>query len=146
MRAQLKSLLIAVIFLLAPLGAFSQDSRATLSVLGDVQQPSQWSVEELKAKFSAKIQDIKFTAGMDKSVSIGTGIPLLSLIQAAAPKAEKGTKHPDLAFLVIVEAYDSYRVFFSLAELMPQAGHAQAWLHFAWSSLQIRDMIATFSV
>jgi hypothetical protein len=49
-------------------------------------------------------------------------------VQAAAPKVEKTPKHHDLAFFVVVEARDSYRVFFSLAELLPQGGNAQAWL------------------
>jgi hypothetical protein len=41
---------------------------------------------------------------------------------------EKTPKHYDLSFFVIVEAHDAYRVFFSIAELMPQNGQSQIWL------------------
>jgi DMSO/TMAO reductase YedYZ molybdopterin-dependent catalytic subunit len=118
--------LIAVLFALRCVPA--QDSAATLSIRGDVQKPVQWSVEELKSKLAGQIQDVTFVAGKDKQTQVGTGVPLFSLIQAAAPKTDKGIKHHDLAFLVILEAGDAYRVFFSLAELMPRNGPAQAFL------------------
>ena len=41
---------------------------------------------------------------------------------------EKVPKHHQLTFLVIVEARDSYRAFFSLAELLPECGRTQAYL------------------
>jgi hypothetical protein len=56
------------------------------------------------------------------------GIPLISLLQEASPKTEKVPKHYDLTFLVIIEAHDLYQVFFSLAELLPACGNAQAYL------------------
>lgn len=102
-----------------------------LSVGGDVQKPAQWSVEALKAQFAGQVQEIKFVAGKDKNMKTGTGIPLLSVIDAAVPKTEQKAKHPEMAFFVILEATDSYRVFFSLPELMPKVGRAQAWI--IWS-------------
>jgi DMSO/TMAO reductase YedYZ molybdopterin-dependent catalytic subunit len=117
----------AVLFPLRPVPA--QDSAATLSVRGDVQKPSQWSLEELKEQFAGQVQSIKFTAGKDKLPKTGTGIPLLSVIRAAALKTDKSIGHHDLKFLVILEARDSYKVFFSLAELTPPpGGHAEAFL------------------
>jgi len=101
---------------------------ATLVVRGAVFKPGPWSVENLKQQFANQIQTIKFTPAEDQLQQIGTGIPLLALIQTVAPKTEKVPKHYDLTFLVILEARDSYRVFFSLAELLPQCGHAQVWL------------------
>jgi DMSO/TMAO reductase YedYZ molybdopterin-dependent catalytic subunit len=121
--------LVTLVAVLIPISCvFAQGSAATISIGGDVQKPAQWSVDTLKTQFAGQIQEIKFTAGMDKSVKMGTGIPLLSVIEAAGPKAEKGPKHPEMGFLIILEAHDSYRVFFSLPELMPKVGHAQAWL------------------
>jgi len=120
-----------VAFLLASFRLPAQDSATTLTLRGDVQKPVQWSVEELKAKFAGQVQEIKFTAGKDKETKVGTGIPLPAVIEAAGLKTDQSTKHHNLSFLVIVEATDSYRVFFSMAELTPQLGHAQAWL--IWS-------------
>ena len=119
------------VILLTSFCLLGQDSTTGLSVSGDIQKPLQWSVESMKKQFAGQAQEIKFTAGMDKSVKAGTGVPLLSVIQSAALQTDKSVKHHDLKFLVVVEAYDGYRVFFSLAELLPQGGHAEAWLLWA---------------
>ena len=118
---------ISAMVLVSTSWAIAQEA-ATVSVRGDVVQKRQWSSEELKKQFSDQIQTIKFSSGKDQPQQTGTGIPLLTLIQAAGPKVEKTPKHHNLTFFVIVEARDSYRVFFSLAELLPQGGNAQAWL------------------
>lgn len=128
MGRHLKSLMLFVAIFAVLRSVSAQDTAATLTIRGDVQKPVQWSVEELKTKFAGQVQDIKFTAGMDKAVKVGTGLPLFSIIQTAELKTDKSIKHHDLSFLAIVEASDNYRVFFTLAELMPQGGHAQAWL------------------
>jgi len=129
-------LLSAVLLSLNPLSA--QDPVTTLSIQGDVQKPVQWTIEQLKEQFADQIQDIKFGGGQNSSEKTGTGIPLLSAIKAAEPKVEKETKwtlkdklHYSMVFLVTVEAGDSYKVFFSLPELMPEFGNVQAWL--LWS-------------
>jgi DMSO/TMAO reductase YedYZ molybdopterin-dependent catalytic subunit len=119
---------VSVTVLLVQLLLSGQEPPTTISVRGDIQSPLQFSVEDLKARFAAQIQNIKFTAGMDKSVRVGTGVPLLSVVQAAVLSTDKEIKHHNLKFVVVVEAYDGYRVVFSLAELLPQAGNAQAWL------------------
>jgi hypothetical protein len=118
---------IVVAAMLAACCAFAQEP-TTVMVRGDIAKPQQWSMDDLKQQFSKEAQSIKFSLGKDKPEQTGTGIPLLSLIQAASPKIEKTQKHYDLTFLVILEAKDSYRVFFSLAELLPQCGNGQAWL------------------
>jgi DMSO/TMAO reductase YedYZ molybdopterin-dependent catalytic subunit len=131
MRSPIRYLMFSLVFLLT-LGCMSaQDSSGILSICGDIQKPAQWSAEALKAKFAGQVQDIKFSVGKDKPANVGTGIPLLSVIQAAEPKSDQATRHQNLAFFVILEAYDKYRVFFSLAELMPQCGHAQATIIWA---------------
>jgi hypothetical protein len=119
-------ILYAVVF--ATLRCVSAQDGTTLSMRGDIQKSIQWSVEEVKTKFAGQVQDVKFTAGMDKLVKVGTGVPLLSLIQAVTLKTDPAVKHHDLKFLIIVEATDGFRVVFSSAELMPQGGQAQAWL------------------
>jgi hypothetical protein len=118
---------IIVAMLLAASCAFAQEP-TTVLVRGDVDKPQQWSTEDLKQQFSKDIQSIKITLHKDKPQQTGTGIPLLSLIQAASLKIEKSQKHHDLTFLIILEAHDSYRVFFSLAELLPACGNGQAFL------------------
>jgi DMSO/TMAO reductase YedYZ molybdopterin-dependent catalytic subunit len=93
-----------------------------------VLKPGQWSPQDVRQRFADQIQSIKFSTGKDKEQHVGTGIPFASLLQEASPKTEKVPKHYDLTFLVIIEARDSYRVFFSLAELLPACGNAQAYL------------------
>jgi hypothetical protein len=118
---------IAAMILGAASWTLAQEA-AKITVRGDVVQQRQWSTEELKKQFPDQIQNIKFSSSKENPQQTGTGIPLLTLIQAAAPKVEKTPKHHDLTFFVVVEARDTYRVFFSLAELLPQGGTAQAWL------------------
>lgn len=108
---------------------YAQDPAATLSIQGDVLKPVQWSVEQLKEQFASDIQKIEFRG------RIATGIPLLAVIKAVEPKVEKETKwtlkdemHRNMVFLVILDAKDSYRVYFTLTELMPEFGDAPAWL------------------
>jgi hypothetical protein len=84
-------------------------------------------MDDLKGQFTKEVQTIKF-AGEDKQQKTATGIPLISLINSAELKIEKTPKHYDLSFIVILEARDSYRVFFSTAELMPKNGQNQVWL------------------
>jgi DMSO/TMAO reductase YedYZ molybdopterin-dependent catalytic subunit len=128
MRARFQSILVVVAVLFTAHYVLAQGSAATLEVRGDVLKPGQWSVEALKQQFAKETQTVKFTLGEDKQPKTGTGIPLLSLIKAAELKTEKTPKHYDLSFMVILEAHDGYRVYFSFAELSPQSGHAEVWL------------------
>lgn len=108
--------------------ATAQDSVPLIDIRGDVLNARQWTVSDLKQKFADELKSIKYTTGTDNEQHTGTGIPLISLLQASTPRTEKIPKHYDLTFLVILEAKDNYRVYFSLAELLPACGHAQAWL------------------
>jgi DMSO/TMAO reductase YedYZ molybdopterin-dependent catalytic subunit len=108
--------------------ANGQEAASSLTVRGDVQIPGSWSVADIKGRFANEVRTVKFSSGMDKEEHSGTGIPLTSLLLAAGPKTEKVPKHYDLTFLVVIEALDHYRVFFSLAELLPSCGKAQVWL------------------
>lgn len=116
----------AVIIMGQSIGA--QESAASFDVRGDVLKPRQWALSQLKQEFAKEIQTVKFSTGMDQDQHIGTGIPLVSLLQAAELKTEKSPKHYELSFFVILEARDNYRVYFSLAELLPSCGRTQAWL------------------
>ena len=127
MRSIVQSIILFVGVLAPVHHSLAQDSSATLVVRGDIQKPGEWTVQTIRQQFAKQAQAVTFTAG-DKQPGIGTGIPLYSLIQGAAPRTEKVPKHYDLSFLVVLEARDGYRVFFSLAELTPQCGNAQAWL------------------
>ena len=119
---------IASAFLLMSTFAHAQEISGSIHVRGDILKPHQWTVSDLRNQFLKETQTAKFTNGEDKEQHIGTGIPLLSLLQAAEPRTEKVPKHYDLTFLVILEALDHYRVFFSLAELQPSCGRARAFL------------------
>ena len=118
-------ILVAITFAGHCLPAQGADS---LVVRGAVLKPGRWSPQDVQQRLASQIQSIKFNTGRDELQHAGKGIPLISLLQEAAPKTEKAPKHYDLTFLVIIEARDSYRVFFSLAELLPTCGNAQAYL------------------
>lgn len=128
MPMYLKSIILLTAALLAAPSVFAQAAKAGITISGDVSKPGLWSVDDLKRQFAKEIQTIKLAIGEDKQEKTATGIPLFSLIKAAELKTEKTPKHYDLSFLVILEARDSYRVFFSIAELMPKDGQAQVWL------------------
>ena len=102
--------------LLSALSAFAQQ-RSSIETRGDVQKPRSWTVEEVKNQFSGEIRTAKSTFGPEKRERTSTGIPLISLLRAADLKMEETPKHYDLSFIVIVEAYDGYRAYFSFAEL-----------------------------
>jgi hypothetical protein len=127
MRLYVKSIILLSAVLIAAPSVFSQDAKAGIAIRGDISKPGLWTVDDLKRQFVKEIQTIKF-GSEDEQQKTATGIPLFSLINAAELKIEKTPKHYDLSFFVILEAYDSYRVFFSLAELMPKNGPAQIWL------------------
>jgi DMSO/TMAO reductase YedYZ molybdopterin-dependent catalytic subunit len=117
---------VSIIALFIAGSAISQES-LKIKARGDVVSPGQWSIEDLKRQFAKDIKTVAFSTGKDAPQQTGTGIPLIALIQAAGPKAGGG-KHADLSFIVCIEARDGYRVFFSLAELLPEIGNSQAWL------------------
>jgi hypothetical protein len=128
MRSQMKSIVFLIAVLIAAHSAFAQSAGAGIAVRGDVLKPGVWPVDDLKQKFAKEIQTVKLAIGEDKQQKTATGIPLFSLISAAELKTEKTPKHYDLSFIVILEAHDAYRVFFSLAELMPKNAQPQVWL------------------
>jgi hypothetical protein len=128
MRRILGNIAIVSALLLTITCAYAQETAAAIDVRGDILKPRQWTVSDLKGQFAKDIQTIKFSTGTDQPLHTGTGVPLISLLQAATPRIETTPKHYDLSFLVIIEARDGYRVYFSLAELLPACGRAQAWL------------------
>ena len=128
MRSYIRWMTLATVALMAAQAVATQGAAAGIAMRGDVSKPGIWSVDDLKRQFAAEIQTVKFTGTEDKQQKTGTGIPLMSLIKAAELKTEKIPKHYDLSFLVILEAKDGYRVYFSFAEMAAQSGHAEVWL------------------
>ena len=132
-------LFLSAMLLLIALFSFNsisaQESAMTLSIMGDVKEPRQWSAEQLKSQFADQIKEVKFTDPFSSwQKKTGNGIPLLFVIKAAEPRLETVTKfhkdqmHYDMSFIVILEARDKFRVYFSLAELMPQLGSTEIYL------------------
>ena len=128
MRSCVRSLILLTIVLAAAHSVFAQAAATGIAIRGDVSKPGVWSVDDLKRQFANEVKTVQFTIGEDKQQKTGTGIPLMSLIKAAELKTEKTPKHYDLSFLVIIEANDGYRVYFSFAEMAAQSGHAEVWL------------------
>jgi len=114
--------------MLSAVGAFAQ--RNSLEIRGDVQKPRSWSVEDVKKQFAGEIQNVKLVIGREKTEITSTGIPLISLIKAAELKTEETPKHYDMSFIVILEAHDGYRAWFTFAELA--AGAKENPVMFVW--------------
>jgi hypothetical protein len=135
MQPCFKVMLLFLMVLFPLNGILAQESSTILSIQGDVQKSRQWSIGQLKKQFGDQIQEVKFRGAADYSEKIGTGVALLSVIKAAEPKVEKETKwtrkdemHRSMVFLVIMEARDSYQIFFTLPELMSEFGDDPAYL------------------
>ena len=114
---------VSLAALLSIVGVFAQE-RTSLEIRGDVQKPRVWSVDDVKKGFAGEIQTVKSSRQDKEKKTVDftvTGIPLTSLLKAAELKTEKTPKHYDLTFIVIFEAHDGYRVFFTLAELLLNA-------------------------
>lgn len=140
-------LFLSVVLSLMVLFSFNslsaQESAGTISIKGDIKNPSQWSVEQLKAQFADEIKEVKFMDALSQwKEKTGLGIPLYSVIKAAEPMIEKETKwtnrdrkdsklHSYMTFFVILESGDSFRAFFSLAEMMPEFNPSNVYL--IWS-------------
>jgi hypothetical protein len=128
--------LMLLFIVLMPLNSlYCEEPALNISIGGDVKKPGQWSVELLKEQFADQIKEVQFTDPFSSwQKKSGNGIPLLSVIMAAEPELETVTKfhkdrmHYDMSFLVILEAKDQFRVYFTLAELMPQLGSAEIYL------------------
>ena len=116
--------------LLSATGAFAHEY-TSFDIRGDVQKPHVWSVNEVKKQFADEIQTVK-SSRRDKDKKTvdftATGIPLLSLIKAAEIKTKETPKHYDLSFVVIIEAHDGYRAYFSFAELTLEDKRKQTML------------------
>ena len=135
MRAFIKTIVFSFMILFLSNSLSAQESDMTMSIGGDVKIPGQWSPEQLKQQFGDQVKKVEFTDPMSSwKKKNGNGIPLLSVIKAAEPRLETVTKfhkdqmHYDMSFLVILEARDKFRVYFSLAELMPQLGSTEVYL------------------
>ena len=141
MHAFIKTVML-FLFVLIPLNSFSADnSILPISIRGDISNPRQWSVEQLKAQFADQIMQVKFKDPLSSwKEKTGSGVPLYSLIKEAEPKLEIITKwtqrdrgdaktHTHMLFIVILEAEgDSFRAVFSLAELMAEFRATQVYL------------------
>ncbi|MDR1728218.1 MAG: hypothetical protein LBT74_09910 [Acidobacteriota bacterium] len=110
---------VAVVSLGLAVGALAQTPAppTSLTVRGDVQKPGVLTPEDVKKQFAAELHSTKYTAGHDKQEKTAVGVPLVSVIKAAELKTAPTPKHYDLSFIVILEAHDGYRAFFSMAEL-----------------------------
>jgi DMSO/TMAO reductase YedYZ molybdopterin-dependent catalytic subunit len=94
--------------------------RSSLEILGDVQKPRSWSVEEVKKQFAEQIRTVKSTVGPSKQETTSTGIPLIALLRSAELKMDVIHKHAGFNHIVILEAHDGYRSYYAFAELANQ--------------------------
>jgi DMSO/TMAO reductase YedYZ molybdopterin-dependent catalytic subunit len=91
--------------------------RSSFEILGDVQKPRSWSVDEVKNQFANQIRTVKSVVGPSKQEITSTGIPLISLLRATELKMDVIHKHAGFNHIVILEAQDGYRSYYAFAEL-----------------------------
>ena len=126
MKSWIHASIVVLTFFMAT-GAFAQ-TPDSIAIVGDVVSPGAWSAQTVKNQFAGEIKTINYTTGPEKKEKSATGIPLLSIIDAAQLRVEKTPKHYDLSFIVTVTARDGYRAFFSYAELAHARRNPQVWL------------------
>jgi hypothetical protein len=98
---------------------------AAVHVSGDVEHAGEWTAERLAHDFAADVREIEIPG---KASAKARCVPLLSLIQAAAPKIDPVAKGQRLGFAAVVRGRDGYAVTFSLGELLPEHGGRAIWL------------------
>jgi DMSO/TMAO reductase YedYZ molybdopterin-dependent catalytic subunit len=143
MSSSIRLVAVGVLAALLSAGsAFAQ--RNSFEIRGDVQKPRSWSVDDVKKQFAGEIKTAKSTFGPEKQERTSTGIPLISLLKAAGLKTEETPKHYDLSFIVIIEAYDGYRAYFTFAELAAGAKENPVLLIWEENGKPIPDSEAPF--
>jgi hypothetical protein len=107
----------------------------TLTIDGNATtQPAHWEIDQLKHQTGMPTTQISYQSrgATHESTCVG----LLDLLRASGisteikmdPAADPRTKHRLLRMVVTVRAGDGYAVVFSLAELLPDAGHRAVWI------------------
>ena len=91
--------------------AFAQ--RNSLEIRGDVQNPQTWTIDNVKKYFVEETQTLNNVFAREAL----TGIPLISLLKVATLITDDSIKHHELSFIVILEAYDGFRAYFTFGEL-----------------------------
>ena len=101
---------------------------ATLQVGGAVAAARSWTVPQLRQALAGEVRVVHYT--LQGKPHQAHCVPLLAVIQAARPGFHPQVKNDRVRFLVLMRGKDGYSAAFSLAELLPEFGHAAAWL--AW--------------
>ena len=89
----------------------------TLEIRGVVQKPRTWTVEDVRKHFAEEIRTVKSTVGRENQERTSTGIPLISLLRNAEPKVNELPKNHIQTFIVLLEAHDGFRAYYTFAEL-----------------------------
>ncbi len=99
---------------------------AALSVSGAAVKPGVWDAARLKRDFGSDLKTVTYTLkGKPHTAQV---LPLLALVEAAAPRLNPNIKNHRLQFVVLVRGRDGYTAAFSLAELSPDLGQRAVWL------------------
>ena len=101
---------------------------AAFQVGGAVASPRSWTVPQLPRELAGDVRTVHYT--LKGKPHQAHGVPLLAVLQAARPTFHPHVKNDRVRFVVRVRGRDGYDAAFSLAELLPEFGHAAAWL--AW--------------
>jgi hypothetical protein len=98
----------------------------TIQVGGAVRTPGAWTVARIDNDLAGDIQSITYK--VKDAAHTARAVPLLSLVNAAAPSVNPRIKNHALQFVVAVQGFDGYSVDFSIGELSPDFGNNAAWV------------------
>jgi hypothetical protein len=119
-------ILLSLLFLMGRSMAAPDAPPTTFRITGDVAKAEDWSVPKLRQDLARHVQTLRYKLkGKQYSARV---VPLLAVIQAAQPKFDPKSKHPEVRFLVLVQGRDGYTVAYSLGELMPNFGNRKVYV------------------
>jgi hypothetical protein len=114
------------VFIIAGVAAGADPVENAVAVAGDVGQGRSWTLAQIKTELAKDSKTLKYTVKGENHAALV--VPLLALVNAAAPKLDPRIKNHSLQFVVAVEGKDGYMATFALAELMPADGNKEAWV------------------
>jgi hypothetical protein len=109
----------------------------SITIDGDVQHTLSWTPLTLATQFAADVKTIKYRlSGKDYESRC---VPLMDLINAAAPNYDQDSPKQELRYVASVSASDKYAVSFSLGELLANFGNKQVWVALDKNGVPLSD-------
>jgi hypothetical protein len=96
-------------------------------VEGAVAKPTAWTPDQLAKELAGEVKSIEYTTHKGEKET-ARAVPLLSVLQAAAPKIDPKIKNHQIAFIAVVRGRDGYTASFGFGELAADIGKREVWV------------------